>query len=228
VRVRWFGQSAFLLTGEAQRVMIDPFGDTSALRSRVKFDYPPIAGVSADLVLVTHDHVDHNGVEVIEGDPEVLRATAGTFESPVGEVTGIASEHDSQAGTARGENTIYVFTLDGMRICHLGDLGQAELRAEQRTAIGEVDLMFIPIGGGPTIGAAEAGQIVQQLAPAVVVPMHYRTPSVDFLEPPDEFLEAFAAERVRRVPESEFEPPQDGNGRHSAPTVVALTAPLAG
>src|SRR5215831_14174153 len=130
--VEWYGQSAFRLEADGRTVAIDPFGDTSLFASRgLQFDYPPIEGLTADLLLVTHEHRDHNGVEVVGGEPVVLRSTAGTFESPVGEVVGIASEHDPLAGTKRGPNTIYVFELDGVRVCHFGDFGQAVLREEQ-------------------------------------------------------------------------------------------------
>ncbi|MBV8480695.1 MAG: MBL fold metallo-hydrolase, partial [Actinobacteria bacterium] len=102
MRIRWFGQSSFLLSGESD-VFIDPFGDMSAAAARgLVFDYPPIDGVEADLLLVTHEHGDHNAVDVIGGSPAVIRSTAGRFESPVGEVVGIASEHDEAAGTQRG------------------------------------------------------------------------------------------------------------------------------
>ena len=107
MRVRWFGQSAFLLDGPA-RVFIDPFGPMPGLAERGRrFDYPPIAGIAADLLLVTHDHPDHNAVEAVGGTPHVLRSLAGTFAvTPVGEVVGVASEHDPEAGTLRGHNVM--------------------------------------------------------------------------------------------------------------------------
>jgi L-ascorbate metabolism protein UlaG (beta-lactamase superfamily) len=202
MRIRWFGQSAFLLTGE-RSVFIDPFGDVSRLVSQgLQFDYPPIEGVSADLVLVTHEHGDHNGVEVVGGSPVVLRSKAGTLDSPVGEVVAIASEHDDAAGTKAGPNTIVCFSLDGLRVCHFGDFGQAALRPEQREPIGAVDVLFMPVGGGPTIGGAAAAELVRSLEPRLVVPMHYRTPAVNFLDPPDEFLDALGAP-VERLDSSE-------------------------
>ena len=224
MRVRWFGQSAFLLSGE-QTVLIDPFGDMSGLAASrgLTFDYPPIVDVSADLVLVTHEHGDHNGVGAVAGSPTVLRSTAGKLESPVGEVVAVASEHDDVAGTARGPNTIFCFTLGGIRVCHLGDFGQPALRPEQRAAIGEVDLLFVPVGGFATVGGSAAAELVRTIEPRLVVPMHYRTPSVSFLEPPDEFLDALGAP-VQRLEESEAE--VDGLlGTRGEPAVVLFAPP---
>jgi L-ascorbate metabolism protein UlaG (beta-lactamase superfamily) len=223
MRVEWYGQSAFHLSAGGKSVAIDPFADMSAMAASrgMQFDYPPISGVEADLLLVTHEHMDHNGVEAIVGEPATLRSTAGTLESPLGEVTGIASEHDEQAGTARGPNTIFVFELDGLRVCHFGDFGQSGLRDEQAAAIGTVDLLILPVGGGPTIGAEQAAVIVERLSPRWVVPMHYRTPRIGFLETADAFLERSA--NVERLAESSFEtgelPASDG------PLVVVPAAP---
>jgi L-ascorbate metabolism protein UlaG (beta-lactamase superfamily) len=204
MRVDWYGQAAFRLSGHEGTVFIDPFGDPSPMAARgLQFDYPLPVGVDADLLLVTHEHFDHNGVETIEGDPVVLRSTAGRLESPIGEVVAIASEHDEAAGTERGPNTIFVFGLDGLRIAHFGDFGQRALRDEQAAAIGQVDLMFIPVGDGPTIGAEQAAAIIERLAPRWVVPMHYRTHRIGFLEPADEFLERMP--HVQRLDEVGFD-----------------------
>ena len=206
MRVDWYGQSAFRLTGDQATVFIDPFDDLSPLAGRgIQFDYAAIAGVNADVVLVTHEHPDHNGVEAIEGEPTVLRSTAGKLDSPIGEVVAVASEHDPVAGTQRGPNTIFVFELDGLRVAHFGDFGQNSLRDEQAEAIGEVDLMFLPVGGGTTIDAEQAATIVARLRPGVVVPMHYRTPRISFLETAEPFLERMA--RVQRETDSGFELP---------------------
>ena len=223
MRILWYGQSAYLLTAE-QTVLIDPFGDLSARFAArgIEFPYPAMDKVDSDLVLITHEHGDHNAVEVARGEPAVLRSTAGRLESPVGEVVAIASEHDDAAGTKRGPNTIFCFSLGGLRFCHLGDFGQPALRPEQRAALGEVDVLFVPAGGGPTIGGERAAALVREVAPRLVVPMHYRVGALDFLEPPDAFLEALGA-RVERLDanEAEVEPLL---GTRDAP-VVALLAP---
>ena len=221
MRIQWYGQSAFELAADEASVFIDPFGDVSLLASRgLQFDYPAIEGVEATLVLVTHEHRDHNGVEAIGGSPSVLRSTAGTLESPVGDVVAVASEHDAVAGTQRGPNTIFVFSLDGLRIAHFGDFGQAALRDEQAAAIGEVDLVFLPVGGGPTVDAAQAREIVDRLGPRWVVPMHYRTPRVNFLEPADAFVATFG-DAVVRLEGASFETGELPDG----PVVVVATAP---
>jgi L-ascorbate metabolism protein UlaG (beta-lactamase superfamily) len=223
MRVEWFGQSAFRLDAAGKTVAIDPFGDMSAFSRDhgIQWDYPAIAGLEPDLLLITHEHVDHNGVQAIDGEPHTLRSTAGRLQSPLGDVVAVASEHDDSAGTERGPNTLFVFELGGMRVCHMGDFGQAELREQQAAAIGEIDLLFVPVGGGPTVGAEQAAAIVNRLSPRWVVPMHYRTPRIGFLETADEFLSHAA--HVVRLDGPAFEPdelaPADG------PLVVVPAAP---
>jgi L-ascorbate metabolism protein UlaG (beta-lactamase superfamily) len=221
VQIEWYGQSAFRLSTPETTVFIDPFGDMSPMAGHgIQFDYPPIEGVNADLVLVTHEHLDHNGIEAINGEPTVLRSTAGRLESPVGEVVAIASEHDEAAGTERGPNTIFLFELDGIRAAHFGDFGQRELREEQAAALGSPDLVFLPVGAGPTIGADQAAAIVERLGPRWVVPMHYRTPRIGFLEPPDDFLGRMA--HVQRLSEPVFDTAELDGDR---PLVVVPAAP---
>jgi L-ascorbate metabolism protein UlaG (beta-lactamase superfamily) len=223
MQVEWYGQSTFRLTAGDTTVAIDPFADMAAMAASrgMQFDYPPISGIEAQLLLVTHEHIDHNGVAAIDGDPTILRSTAGRLESPIGEIVAIASEHDAAAGTERGPNTIFVFELDGLRVCHFGDFGQLALRDEQAAAIGQVDLLIVPVGGGPTAGASEAVAIVERLSPRWVVPMHYRTPRINFLETADEFLDA--AGQVERLSSPSFDtgdlPEVDG------PLVVVPAAP---
>jgi len=226
MHLRWFGQSAFLLTAE-HSVLIDPFAipEGLGLESRgMVFDYPPIEGVVADLVLITHEHFDHNGAEVVQGSPQVIRSTAGRFDSCIGEVIAIAAEHDDVAGTKRGPNTIFCFTLAGLRLCHFGDYGQAHLRPEQELAIGEVDVLFLSIGGGPTVSVDAAIELVRRLRPRLVVAMHYRTEAVNFLELPDAFLDGFGAE-VERVDTSEATV-EALLGTRERPRVALLAPPL--
>lgn len=203
MHVEWYGQSAFALTSNGTKVFIDPFADMSGLADRgIEFGYPPIEEDDVDLLLITHEHVDHNGAEAIAGEPAILRATAGKLESPIGEVTAVASEHDASAGTERGPNTIFAFDLDGVRVVHFGDFGQRELRPEQAAALEGTELLLLPVGGGPTIGGRTAADIVEALEPRWVVPMHYRTPRIGFLETEEEFVERMP--RVERLQGSGF------------------------
>jgi L-ascorbate metabolism protein UlaG (beta-lactamase superfamily) len=222
VRVDWYGQAAFHLSGREGSVFIDPIGDTSGLAQRgITLDYPKPAGITAELVLITHEHADHNGVETIGGNPSVLRSTAGRLQSPIGEVVAVASEHDEVAGTQRGPNTIFVFDFDGLRVAHFGDFGQRSLRDEQAAAIGQVDLVFLPVGAGPTIGPERAAAIVERLGPRWVVPMHYRTPRISFLDEPDAFFERMP--HVTRLEETGFD--TDSLTGDERPLVVVPAVP---
>jgi L-ascorbate metabolism protein UlaG (beta-lactamase superfamily) len=187
----------------------------------IHWDYPAIEAGDVDLLLVTHEHLDHNGVEAVGEAGATLRATAGRHSTPLGEVVGVASEHDEAAGTERGPNTIFVFELDGVRAAHFGDFGQAALRPEQREAIGEVDLLFLPVGGGPTIGAVAAVEIARALGPDWVVPMHYRTPRIGFLETEEEFVKAMG--EAVRLDSTAFE--IGDLDRTEGPLVVVPAAP---
>ena len=233
MRIRWYGQSAFLLTGsDGARVFVDPFGEypgelLAQRRQRLpdfRFDYAPIHAVEADLLLVTHEHFDHNGVDAVAGDPHTVRSTAGTFETPVGSVVAVASEHDDAAGTQRGPNTIFVFSLDGLRISHFGDFGQSELRPAQREAIGDVDVLLLPVGGGPTTGGEPAAALVRALRPRLVVAMHYGNEAVSFLAEPEPFLDALPEGRVERLDTSEADA-EPLLGERDAPVVVLFAPP---
>ena len=214
MRVTWLGHAGLRVDQDDYTLVVDP----GVFCDRARLDR---ALADADGILITHEHFDHNAPEVIGGEPAVLRSTAGRLESPVGEVVAVASEHDPAAGTERGPNTIFVFTLGGLRIAHFGDFGQAQLRPEQETAIGAVDLLFLPVGGGPTIGAEQAAAVTARLRPRWLVPMHYRTPRVNFLEPLDELLALMPG--AATLQQSSFEtselPRQDG------PLLVVPAAP---
>jgi L-ascorbate metabolism protein UlaG (beta-lactamase superfamily) len=222
MRVSWHGQSAFTLDGDAATVFIDPWGDMSSAASRrIEWGYPEISSPPAvDLLVVTHEHSDHNGVEKIDGEPALVRSLAGTHESPLGKVVAIASEHDGVAGTERGPNTIVVFELDGIRVAHFGDFGQPALRPEQRAHLERIDLMFVPVGGGPTINGATAAGIAIELGATWVVPMHYRTAKINFLDDETDFVEAMPA--TVRLESSSFDTADLQKGE---PTAIVPAAP---
>jgi L-ascorbate metabolism protein UlaG (beta-lactamase superfamily) len=222
MRLRWFGQSAFLLSGDAGAVMIDPFDGRLARERGTQWDYPDIEGVEPDLLLISHEHFDHSNQDAIGGDPHVIRSTAGSFETPLGDVLAIASEHDPSAGTERGPNAIFSFELDGLRVCHMGDFGQSALRDEQKAAIGAPDLLLVPVGGHFTIDAGAAAEVVRLLDPAIVVPMHYGSPAVGLpLAPVDDFLGLVEDRELQRADSSEVELERPSAGA----TVVVPAAP---
>jgi L-ascorbate metabolism protein UlaG (beta-lactamase superfamily) len=223
MRVDWHGQSAFTLDGDAATVFVDPWGDMSAAASRgIEWGYPPIEPPAAvDLLIVTHEHADHNGIEIIDGEPTLVRSVAGTHAGPIGDVVAIAAEHDGVAGTERGPNTIVVFDLDGIRIAHFGDFGQPALRPEQRAHLDGIDLLFMPVGGGPTIDGATAAGIAIDLGASWVVPMHYKTAKINFLETEESFVAAMPASQL--LLSSSFDTADLEKG--AGPTAIVPAAP---
>jgi L-ascorbate metabolism protein UlaG (beta-lactamase superfamily) len=102
--------------------------------------------------------------------------------------TGVATYHDDVQGKERGENTVFAFEVDGLKICHLGDLGHV-LTPDQVAQVGEVDILLLPVGGRATVDADAATQVMGQLNPKVTIPMHYKTDKIKFpFAPVDDFL----------------------------------------
>lgn len=180
MKVFWFGHSCFFLKDQkGLSLLLDPFHE-----EEVGYRMPSI---EADIVAVSHDHEDHNNILAARGQPFVIKG-AGRHAAFGLEFRGVASYHDSDGGRKRGENTIFCFALDGIRICHLGDLGHL-LSPAQVAAIGPVDLLFLPVGGIYTIDANGAEAVMRQLHPALTIPMHYSTNALSFeLEGVDNFL----------------------------------------
>jgi len=146
---------------------------------------------SAHIVTVSHDHPDHNYVAGVKPMREKMFVIDGPGEYEVSGVliTGVRTAHDTHKGAERGFNTVFVIHLDDVVFCHLGDLGH-ELTQAQLEEIGNVDVLFVPVGGGETIGPAEANNLISQIEPKIVVPMHYAAAQLSFeydLAPLDKF-----------------------------------------
>jgi L-ascorbate metabolism protein UlaG (beta-lactamase superfamily) len=178
LKIRWLGHSCFCFTSSnGTRIVADPYDENTG------YVMPP---VSADYVTVSHDHFDHATVQAVSGEPEVIK---GKGEFQLADVTarGISTFHDAQGGARRGPNTVFVFDIDGIQVCHLGDLGHL-LNSQQKAEIGKIDVLLVPTGGTYTIDAAGAVEVISQLNPHLVIPMHYRTESLIF---PLENIEPF-------------------------------------
>jgi len=170
IKVTWYGQSFIVIESSAgKRVAIDPF-DRSFL------NYPIPKDITADILLVTHEHKDHNNVAAIGGNPLIVRSEGGigTHTKDGITIVGTATFHDEHQGKDRGRNTVYTFTIDGVRFCHLGDLGQV-LSSEQVKSVGKVDVLFVPVGGYFTLDPSKVDQVISVLSPRIVVPIHYKT-----------------------------------------------------
>lgn len=199
MKIRWLGQSAFLITSEEGTTIItDPYKTGMFIGLR----YRPIEE-AADIVTVSHRDPDHNNVAAVRGNPQVVRSV-GSFEAKGIEFRGIASYHGLSVFRLKRSNTIFCFTVDNVRVCHLGDLGH-QLSDEQVADIREVDVLMIPIGGFFTIDGAGASKVCDRLKPRVAIPMHYKTDSCLFpLARLDPFLEGKTDVKRMATSEAEF------------------------
>ena len=159
--------------------MIDPFSKDIGLK-------PP--RIKDDLVLVTHDHYDHNNVQGASEQAMIINSP-GEYEKQGMYIRGILSYHDKAGGQERGLNTIYVIKSEDMVICHMGDFGQAEFEGNQLDDIGDVDILMIPVGGKYTINYKEAVEVVGKIGPKIIIPMHYKTKDLKVeVDGPDKFI----------------------------------------
>ncbi len=170
MKIRYLAHASFLITSASgTRIVTDPYTVNAGTR------YRPV-NETADIVTVSHGHGDHNNVASVKGRPQVVRDSA--------EVKGIKIKaipvfHDTSGGKERGRNTVFCFDVDGVRVCHCGDLGH-KFTDKQLSEIGKVDVLFIPVGGFFTIDARTAGEVADQVGAAVTIPMHYKTEKVDY------------------------------------------------
>ena len=204
MKVKWLAHACFLITSRSGvRVITDPYAVGGGI------NYSPIRE-TADVVLVSHDHGDHNNISAVQGKPEVVRGS-GTRTVRRIPFKGVATSHDTSQGSERGPNTAFCFTLDNLSLCHLGDLGHI-LSPVQVTEIGAVDILFIPVGGFFTIDAVVATQVCDQLKPRITIPMHFKTPKCVYpIAGVEDFLKG--KKGVKKVAGSEME-----FGRQDLPT----------
>ncbi len=166
MKIKWLGHASFLITSDTGiKIITDPYETGDSL------SYGEIK-IPADIVTVSHNHFDHNNVAAVGGNPEVVKG-AGTREVKGIKFDGSSTYHDEAGGKKRGDNTIFCFEVDGIRVCHLGDLGH-QLSEKQVAELGKVDILLTPVGGFYTIDARVATEVCKQLRPRVVIPMHFR------------------------------------------------------
>ena len=190
MEITWLGHACFRLKGSQATVVTDP--------------YPPDLGYSlgkqtARVVTVSHQHPGHSYIAGIGGEPKVIKGP-GEYEIGGILVIGLPTFHDGDGGKQRGKNIVYLIEVDEVAICHLGDLGHV-LTTQQVEEIGNVDVLLVPVGGVSTINASLAAEVVRQLEPKIVVPMHYKTEVLKReLEPVDRFLKEMGVKDVTSRP----------------------------
>ena len=194
MKVKWLGHASFLITSDAGiKIITDPYVTGGGI------NYGEIKE-SADIVTVSHEHGDHSNVAAVKGNPEVV--SQATEVSGI-EFKAIPTYHDEAGGKQRGKNTIFCFVVDGVKVCHLGDLGH-RLSDKQVADVGPVDVLLIPVGGYYTIDAGVATEVCNRLKPRIIIPMHYKNERCAFpIAAVDEFLRG--KERVSQLDTSETE-----------------------
>jgi L-ascorbate metabolism protein UlaG (beta-lactamase superfamily) len=160
----WQGHAMFRLRGKDATIITDPYDRSLGLE---------LPRPKADIVTISHDHPHHNAVSTLKGEPRVLRSP-GEYEIKGVFITGVGAFADNKKGAERGSNVIYLIEMDDLIICHLGSLGHT-LSAKQVELLSDVHVLLVPVGGHTTLDAAKAVEVIGQIEPRVVVPMHYRT-----------------------------------------------------
>lgn len=185
--ITWLGQACFRIQSGDLTIVIDPFSKEIGLT-------PP--RFKADVVLVTHSHYDHSNAESLTGEPFVITGP-GEYETKGIYVRGIETFHDTSEGKERGMNTIYRIEAEDIRLLHMGDFGEAEMRSETLEEVGDIDILMVPVGGKYTIDAETAAKVAKQVESKIIVPMHYKVPGLKVgLEGVEPFLKETGASKV--------------------------------
>jgi L-ascorbate metabolism protein UlaG (beta-lactamase superfamily) len=184
MKIKWYGHAAFLITSDqGVKIITDPY-ESGAYGGQLAYGK---INDQADIVLTSHDHADHNDTKSLPGSPQVVKGSGSKTVKGIS-FKGIPTYHDPSKGSERGSNIIFTFSVDGMKVCHLGDLGHV-LSEKELAEIGPVDLLFIPVGGYFTIDPKEATRVTEQIQPKVIFPMHFKTEKCGFpIAPVEDFL----------------------------------------
>ena len=189
MEISWLGHSCFQLRGKNVTLITDPFSPQLG---------HSLGKISAPIVTISHNHPGHNYAGGVDGSPRIVRGP-GEYEISDVLITGVASYHDDKHGKELGRNTIYIIHMDDLVICHLGDLGHI-LQEEQLEEVADADLLLVPIGGQHTINATQAAEVISQVEPHIVIPMHYSPTIGDAANPLDKFCREMGIEAINPQP----------------------------
>ena len=215
-KISWAGQSCFQISVSNSKdhsvdIVIDPFDESIGLK---------IPNFSADILLISHDHADHNNAKGIKGEPFIISGP-GEYEVKEVFIKGIPSFHDDKEGKEKGKNTIYLIEAEDIKFCHMGDFGQKQLTDEQLEKIDGVDVLMIPVGGEYTINSAEAQKIISQIEPKIVIPMHYAIPKLNVkLDEVAKFLKNMGKDST--VPQDKFTVKSSALPKDGAMEIIVL------
>jgi len=190
MEIIWRGHAFFEIFTKTKKIAIDPFSEKIGLKA---------PKIKTDILLITHDHYDHNEKKIVTRD-YFLIDKPGEYEIGGIFILGIESFHDNNQGKERGKNTMYLIEAEGLRICHMGDFGQKELTQQQKEKILPLDILMIPVGGTYTIGPKEAVEIINEIEPKIVIPMHYFVEGLQIkLAKVDDFLKIFGEKKINPI-----------------------------
>lgn len=200
MKIKWYGHAAFLITSDqGKKIIIDPY-EPGAFGGQLSYDK---IGDQADIVLISHDHADHNHTKGLPGNPQILKGSGSKTIKGI-PIKGIPTYHDPSKGSERGSNTVFALRVDEINLCHLGDLGHI-LTDREVSEIGQVDILLIPVGGFYTINPEEATQVADQIKPKVVIPMHFKTSKCGFpIASVEDFLKGKSNAKRSGVSEMSF------------------------
>ena len=204
--VTWLGHGCFRLRGRSAAVVTDPYPPSIGLK---------LSRLDADLVTISHEHENHNYTQAVRDAYEIRGP--GEYEVAGVSVIGVPTFHDAEKGAKHGRNTVYLIEIDDVRVCHLGDLGH-KLDDAEAEAISSPDVLLVPVGGNTAINAVQAAEVVRQLEPRFVVPMHYAIPGLKLqLDSLDRFLKEMAVTASEPQPKLSV---QKSSGEYETKVVV--------
>ena len=190
MEITWLGHSCFLIRGKEKTIITDPCHPDLGYR---------LGEPEADIATLSHFHPGHSYIKGVANEPKQIKSP-GEYEIGGIFITGVATFHDDKRGELKGKNTIYVIEMDGITLCHLGDLGHP-LGPNLVEELGDVDILFLPVGEISTIPVDTAVEIVRQLEPPIIIPMHYKTKAfTGTLSPVEKFLDKMRIRELEAKP----------------------------